>query len=56
MYFTAVFLYVVFFILFFNGIFFSNVGEGIYFYIVLDFFRFLDVGVGDNVNYLNKYD
>lgn len=55
-YFTAVFPYVVLLILFFNGIFLSNAGEGIYFYIVPDFSRLLDAGVGDNVNHLNKHD
>lgn len=44
-YFTAVFPYVVLLILFFNGIFLSNAGEGIYFYIVPDFSRLLDAGV-----------
>lgn len=55
-YFTAVFPYVVLLILFFNGIFLSNAGEGIYFYIVPDFSRLLDAGVGDNVNHFNKPD
>lgn len=55
-YFTAVFPYVVLLILFFNGIFLSNAGEGIYFYIVPDFSRLLDAGVGDNANHLNKPD
>lgn len=48
-YFTAVFPYVVLLILFFNGIFLSNAGEGIYFYIVPDFSRLLDPGVGTNI-------
>ncbi|XP_078340686.1 sodium-dependent proline transporter-like [Crassostrea virginica] len=44
-YFTAVFPYIVLLILFFNGIFLSNAGEGIYFYVVPDFSRLLDPGV-----------
>lgn len=45
-YFTAVFPYIVLLILFFNGVFLSNAGEGIYFYVVPDFSRLLDPGVG----------
>ncbi|XP_062613429.1 sodium-dependent proline transporter-like [Saccostrea cucullata] len=41
-YFTAIFPYVVLLILFFNGVFLSNAGEGIYYYIVPDFERLLD--------------
>lgn len=41
-YFTAIFPYVVLLILFFNGVFLSNAGEGIYYYIVPDFSRLLD--------------
>ena len=46
-YFTAVFPYIVLLILFFNGVFLSNAGEGIYFYVVPDFSRLLDPGVGE---------
>lgn len=51
MYVTAIFPYIVLFILFFRGITLEGAGQGIYYYIVPNFERLLDAKVLTRILY-----